>query len=133
MSKIKTGSNAQFTSAGKGLTMIGEHCYSFSGSVDVDGNETELLNFNTGKDYIIAKIQFGLKHDTSDNLVFGVKINGLLVAGYAITGGIADAQLSNYMPILIPPLSEVITTGQNSTDSSVIPIMCWLTGRVYDG
>jgi len=131
MAKTRIGSNAQFTGTGKGLTMIGEHCYSFSGSVDVDDNETELLNFNTGKDYIIAKVQYGLKHDTTNNLIFGITINGLLVTGYAITGGVGDSQLSNYISILIPPLSEVISHAQNASSSSTIPIMCWLNGKIY--
>ena len=35
MSRTKTGSNAQFTSAGKGLNSIGKHSYAYSGKVVV--------------------------------------------------------------------------------------------------
>jgi hypothetical protein len=129
MSKTKIGSNAQFTGSGKGIQYIGNHVYGYSGEVLCNDNLTTLLDLTTSKDYILAKFQFGVKHDTNANLSFQIKFNGIMVAGYMITGGVTDAQMSNYIPLIIPPLTHVETLGQNTYDSTNIPITSVLVGE----
>ena len=58
MSKSKTGSNAQFTSAGKGLTVIGDHCYAYSGDIEATTASQTALEFATGKGYILGEFTF---------------------------------------------------------------------------
>ena len=66
MSKTKTGTNAQFTSAGKGLTVIGNHCYAYSGDVPIaQGATVTFFDFTTGKNYIKGLIQVGRNVKTS--------------------------------------------------------------------
>jgi len=120
-------------STGLTLNYIGSHCYAFSGDVNTSGssNPIAILDFTTGSHYINAKIMFGLNHDTTDNLGFRVVMNGENSAGYEITGGVGDAQASNWIPFLIPPYSHIQCTIQNDTDSSAVPVHCHLVGRVY--
>lgn len=128
---VAGGSNPSGT--GTGLSYIGDHAYAYSGDVNTSGasNPVSVLDFTTGSQYILAKIMFGLNHDTTDNLGFKVLLNGEVSAGYEITGGVGDAQSSNYIPFLIPPHSHIQCTIQNDTDSSVVPVHCHIVGRVY--
>ena len=118
---------------GLGLTYVGNHAYAMSGDVNTSGasNPLAILDFRTESSYIIAKIMFGLNHDTTKELGFKVFMNGQVVAGYEITGGVGDAQASNYIPLLIPPYSHIECTIQNDVDSAAIPVHCHLVGRVY--
>jgi len=121
------------TGTGSSLNYIGDHCYAISGDVNTTGSSTALaiLDFTTGAQYIDAKIMFGLNHDTGDNLGFKVLLNGEVAAGYEITGGVGDAQASNYIPFLIPPFSHIQCTIQNDSSSTGRPIHCHIVGRVY--
>ena len=54
---VKLGSNAIFTGTQKGLTVIGKHCYAYSGILNVDA-EITFLEFSTKRN--ILKVKFKL-------------------------------------------------------------------------
>ena len=132
MSKTKQGSNAQFTSAGRGLTVIGNHCYAYSGDVAVSGSSTTMLEFTTGKQYIIAKIeQHGLFAQIGQNQIsIEVTINGVSVLHTFWEAQLDSTYFDSPTELLIPPLSSVVVyTTQASGSDKVMQIT--LTGRVY--
>ena len=132
MSKTKAGSNSQFTSAGKGLTVIGEHCYAFSGMTDVDNTETDLLLFQSPKQYIEGKLNITNSGNLSfdEDFYFKVYFNGIIV--YAVL--LEQAKVLNtspYIPLLIPPLTEVKITADNVSDTDTRSMSCQIIGKVY--
>ena len=129
------GSNAAFSGPQKGLTTIGSHCYAYSGAIANDGgNETTLLEFNTGKGYINGTIQTGISHtgDHSDTFRFRVYFNGQVV--YDFLGDGAQFYVDPHIPInvIIPPLTKVKITGDNVASSATKLIEAIVIGRVYE-
>ena len=130
MSKTKKGSNAQFTGAGKGLTIMGNHCYGYSGQIGADNNEKDMLAFTTGKGYIKCKIQFTSDAGTSDDLRFRVYINEVQLTGQQFT----DTRQNTFVVlenVMIPPLSYVRITAFNSSSANARDCYAHLGGEVY--
>jgi hypothetical protein len=126
------GYGPQFTaSTGLTLNYIGQHVFAYSGEIAVNNNETNLLDFQSGKDYIVCKIQFNAAHGAGDDYVFKVYFNGLVVQRYlyaeTVDRGVPDQPLY----LIIPPLTEVKCTAQNVTDTSANGQIVALTGRIY--
>ena len=90
-----------------------------------------LLEFTTGSGYINATIQFTVGEDTTDNLVFEIEFNDIIVAG--VLSELAQAgQPSNLINLVIPPFTKVKTTGTNFTGAQTErKSYCILTGIVY--
>ena len=126
------GYGPQFTaSTGLTLNYIGKHVFAYSGEVEVNNNETNLLDFQSGKDYIVCKIQFCAAHSGSDDYFFRVYFNGLVVQKYlyaeTVDRGVPDQPLY----LIIPPLTEVKCSAQNITDTSSNAQIVALTGRIH--
>lgn len=130
MAKTRIGSNAIFTGPQKGLTTIGEHCYAYSGIISVADSETDLLNFNTGKEYIRSTVRFCYGVSSSDNFLYKIKFNGQIVMSDA-SAGTTQAHWNPEYEILIPPLTEVIMTAINQSSDSSYPQSVVLAGKVY--
>lgn len=131
MSKTKTGSNAQFTSAGKGLTVIGEHCYAYSGLVEVDNNEKECLLFQTGKEYVVGDAQICyFQSNETDNIKFMITFNNIEVQTVQITDATAYTPYEK-IRLIIPPLTLVKITALNISGAGTRDVGVSLTGRVY--
>ena len=134
MAKPRLGSNAIFSGAQKGLTILSDRCYGYTGVVTV-GNETvECLRFATGKGVIVAKVY--LAYDVND-FTAGEKIGyEMLFNGQMLINSVYGANLrptgnSYVMDFIIPPLTEVRFNFVN-TDASGVPMSMVLSGRVYD-
>jgi len=133
MSKTKTGANAQFTSAGKGLTVIGKHCYGYSGLVEVEGSEKECLLFQTGKEYIVGDAQICyFQTGETDNIKFMISFNNIEVQTVQITDSTAYTPYEK-IKLIIPPLTLVKITGKNVSSGGTRDIGVSFTGRVYSG
>jgi hypothetical protein len=131
MAKERIGSNAIFTGPQLGLTVIQSHCYAFSGVIDVNDSETDLLNFHTGKQYIRATVRFCYGVSSSDNYLYKIKYNGQIVMSDA-SAGTTQAHWNPEYEILIPPLTEVIMTAINQTGDYLKPQSVVLVGKVYE-
>ena len=133
MSKTKTGSNANFISAGKGLTVIGNHCYAYSGELDANDNETIYLLFQTGKDLIKGYVQFNSTNELSQEFRYRVYFNGIEIQSYLAGNNAPDyrARPDALIPLIIPPLTEVKCTVINLDDSVSGSQICSFTGKVY--
>ena len=131
MSRTKTGSNATFTGPQEGLTIIGDHCYGYSGLHNVNDTELALLKFDTGTEYIRAIIQFnGGAAGGGDNYAYRVKLNSQIVQEYVTNNNTDDAP-NQKLNLIIPPHTSVECTAQNATDASNNEQIVSISGKVY--
>jgi len=133
MAREKLGSNAQFVAPNKGLSVIGDHVYAFSGSVGVTGTSayTTLLAFSTAaKGYIIAKVALGSKAGHGDDMSFRYSINGnIIYTGYE---ALVSMPTQQYLNILFPPASNVEIEARNDGSSTERLVECVIVGRIYE-
>jgi len=115
MAKVKLGSNAAFSSVGKGLVTIGRHCYAYSGKYGASVTRQTMLFFSSGKGYIIGELQLNACQD-DDNVDVGsptlaeIFFNGIsvsLIKAEAQSGSGTDMPTSQTQKLLIPPLTTV--------------------------
>lgn len=130
MSKTKTGSNAQFTGAGKGLTVVNNRCYAYSGSITSTDSTTPItfLNYTTGK--TVQRHVFQMYDETilTHQRIIQIKINGvkILQSNYDSTDSAFHTQ--EYI-VMIPPLSDVEVLANINGGNYAMYIT--MTGEVY--
>jgi len=108
--------NAIFTGTQKGLTIVGDLCYAYSGAVSFDENETTLLEFNTGKNTVRVHVMPYREDTDSLDSKHRLYLNNILVWGTAMSSGGSLAQ--EYNRVILPPLSLVKITIQNVSNTS---------------
>ena len=131
--------SASIASTGLGIRYIGsgefQHAYAYSGDVTVADTETTCLNFITGSGYWIAKWEMHYTDNgpspiiTVDDMAFWLYLNNNIILILNASSS-ADAKQPD-MEILIPPLTEVKVSAQNTTDASDHSVFATLVGRVY--
>jgi len=126
--------SASIASTGKGLRLVANYAYAYSGLVDVDNNETTLLDFNSGSGIIAGKFQFFYASSATHAYRYIVYFNNLEVINYRVFGSTdsnGEHQLPSSIPIVIPPLTIVKATAENIGDTSSNNQIGNLVGRVY--
>jgi len=124
---------ATFLGPQLGLTIVGDHCLAYSGSVNVeDGTSADItmLDFRTGKYYALVDIVWTNSGISTDAFFEEVQLNGV-----AVYLNHYDASPDKFekqpVPFLIPPLTHVkVLYGSGS--SSAVASTVVLTGRVYE-
>jgi len=124
------GSNP--SGVGTTLNYLRDHAYGYSGSVDVDNNETTMLRFATGSLYIVGSWTYQGFEPTGDDYKFLVKLDEqdvscIIFPGISNVTGIVQDNIN----ILIPPYTEVKFTAQNITDTDANLVGVTFSGRVY--
>ena len=132
MPKVEIGSNAQFTSAGEGLTVIGKHAYAYSGAVaqaSASGEVTK-LDFNTGKEYIVSKVEGYYGDLSTDWFKMYVYFNDILILQWATNhNASAFSEDMNPIHLIIPPLTRVKISTHVGSDADYTAVT--LVGEVY--
>jgi len=123
---------ATFVGPNQGLSIIGTHAYGYSGIQTVTDTEQNLLDFHSGKEYISCKIQFNGIHGSPDDYVYKVYLNGNEVASYLVGAALDRAKPDIPLWIIIPPLTHVQCSAQNTSSSSGEYQAVALTGRIYN-
>ena len=125
-----------FLAPNQGLSMIGDHAYAYN-NLPATADDTAVLDFTTGKEYIIGWIQFNGYIKPSQT---GVGTEGtctMTFNGQTVLSLKTDTELETSAPhsenqyILIPPLTRVIVTcraGQANVEQFAT---VGFTGRVY--
>ena len=132
MRKTKTGSNAQYTSAGKGLTVIGNHAYAYSGAVAHTSAEGEItkLDFTTGKYYIAVKLAGYYGDLSNDWWKLNVFFNEIRILQWATNHNSSPySEDSDTINLIIPPLTNVRVSFQVGSDADYTAVT--LVGKVY--
>ena len=125
--------NASVAATGLGIRYVGNWIYGYSGAVDADDSETDLINANSGSGIIVAEVMFRYAGTSpeGDNYVYRIRLNGEMVLSYLVDQTLENYAARHLAPIIIPPLTEVRLTAQNATDGSTHSQAALLTGRVY--
>ena len=136
MAKTRIGSNAIFTGPQKGLSIVGEHCYAYSGEIGSNPSAITALEFTTGKGYTIFEAYFTgpLKFsdpNTGREANWQVSLNGIVVANIHTDTTEADITAQGELKFLVPPLTQVkIEVDANDTEANYTSCVV-LTGRIY--
>jgi len=122
---------ATFLAPSKGLSVLGEHCYAYSGELAVGTTPVTFLEFTTGTYYIVGQLYSTKNNDDGDDMQLLVYLNGSIIIGsideYSQSEGSRDP-----IPIVIPPRTIVKITLDDLTGDNARPMFVILTGRVYD-
>tara|TARA_Y100000310_G_scaffold231650_1_gene234241 strand:- start:49 stop:462 length:414 start_codon:yes stop_codon:yes gene_type:complete len=130
-------SNYLFAGPGIGLQYIGEHCYGYSGTINVTAETVTGLNFTTGSGYILGSFYYQL--DTTNltagqEVGYSVAMNGEQIAiakgGEPAGSGLNTVSTPYELSVIIPPFSLVVVS-LISTDPEAIPMGITFTGRAY--
>jgi len=122
------GSNPSGT--GTSLNYIGDHAYALSGKIAVDNNETTLLQFSTGNQYIVATVTFAYASNSSDDFRYMISVDSQIVDEYHVNGG-GNAPDRNSRSILLPPFAVIKMSSQAVGHSTARDQTCMVVGRVY--
>jgi len=124
---------ATFLAPNKGLSIVGNHAYAYSGEVSVANTEINLLDFVSGKDYITAKVQLGSNAGENEDYVFKIYFNGTVVFSTLFNNqGAQYVDVANSIPVIIPPLTNVQMSLDNIADTDTRVWTVHMVGRVYD-
>ena len=119
---------------GTGLNYIGNHCYAYSGSIAITGQVQTMLNFTTGSDYNVVKIQTGITQGgggaQSDDIETVIQLNGEVVMARMLSHNNESGALEA-IDLLIAPFTTVLITCDNIQGSTSTPTQVTITGRSY--
>jgi len=136
MAKAKYGSNDQFSAVG-GLSVIGDHCYGYTGLYAANTTPVSALNFQTGAFYVVGSVQLNAAVDDdnaslSNACTLLIKFNGISVG--LLRAGADDAfnqDDSVSMNIVIPPLTTVEVSIDSTGTQADRYLSGVIVGRVY--
>jgi len=136
MAKVQTGSNATFLSGNKGLSLIGDRAYAYSGNILTVASLafTELLSFTTGNHYIIGDlVSYGatdkLNPSQGAHSLTQILLNDISVGLVKLESGKEGMQAYASVPLLIPPNTKVVIS--LSAESANWYSSASFVGRVY--
>lgn len=126
-------SSSNPSGTGSSINYVGNHAYAHSGLVETANQSVEvpMLKFSTGNAYIDSKIVLQHAENTTDDINFSVLFNGEIIIQHTAARVDLSVIASNYLPILIPPFTEVtiqVTNNGGDTPRSTYAI---LRGDVY--
>jgi len=131
------------TTTGRGIAVTGpkliytedgNHCYAYSGSIEVEDGTTAditMMDFiSSPSTYIIAKVVWSNAGISTDAFFEEIRLNGIPVFLNYYDAG-PDKFTKQPIPILIPPYTRVeILYGSGS--STAVNSTAMLTGKVYN-
>jgi len=107
------------TVTGEGLQFTDDNlqCYAYSGSVTIAAAESTIIDFETNSSYINAIVTPFYVDNSSNDLIWQAKINGLTIAAFILPAG--NAYPGDFMNIIIPPNSRFTVHAQNLSAGSI--------------
>lgn len=86
--------------------------YAYSGEVDVDNNNTILLEFNTNSEYLNASIQIYNTSGSGDDIRYTIEFDNIVVMSQYINNA-NDLPRNNPYIMAIPPFTNVKIRADN--------------------
>ena len=129
--------SASIASTGTGIRYIGEHCYAYSGLIQINTSLTECLNFTLGSGYVISDLTLcgAAKHDggtnTGANTVYEIYFNDVRFLLIKVESIQEDMPAMETIPLLIPPFTQVKIAFRCDVSTANLFNSVALTGRVY--
>ena len=118
-----------FTGVAQGISYVGDHAYAYSGSVDVDDNETVLINFTIGRHYLVAQFQPGNNFTGGTDSQFKIYIDDALILSTHVASSSTGTPFEE-LEFIVPPFSRIKITGRNASDSGTIGVLGSVTAEV---
>ena len=139
MAKTRIGANAIFSGPQLGLSIIGSHCYAFSGDVVASTSQQTVLNFATGTGYIVATLTMTapIKY-TSGSITNGqtrgyqLDFNNQTVGMFKLESQQENMPTMVEAQILIPPFTAVVLTCIDNNSDALYSGTANITGRVHN-
>jgi len=104
----------------------------FSGVLDIDNTETNMLLFRTGNFYFVGTIQFNYAERNGEAFMYRFYLNDTVAQAFVdASGSNADPTPTNFINIIIPPYTQVKATAQNIVDTASRDQVCSIAGRIY--
>jgi len=130
MAKVKLGSNATFTGPQKGLSIVSDWCYAYSGEQSVAAGLVTVLEFQTGKRVTVLKYLPIYFTNNSEDFIYSVLLNGNVILANILNDH--DNQPFTSEQIVVPPNTLVQVTIIASGHSATRTVGALMTGRIYD-
>jgi hypothetical protein len=124
MGSFSTGNNLNYITDGKIKTV-----YGYSDAVGVTNAGHVIWTFNTGQDYIIAKLQIYNDSGSNDNIQYFVYFDGIQIAGWHLSGFDYSAVIYGPVDLVIPPNTAVRIDADNLGSTSPRQHWCKLIGE----
>ena len=126
---------ATFLGPNPGLVIAGEHCYAYN-TAPASEAASNILEFTTGKQYIVGTIQLNANVKASDPATgvistLAVSFNGTTIFVLKATSSDALTPATASCDVLIPPLTTVVASIDTNANSATYIGSAVLVGRVY--
>ena len=126
---------ATFLAPNKGLSIVGTHCYAYSGVVASAGSQsaatTSTLLFTSGKYYAKVKLSFSNDNiQTTANSYYLIKFNDQIVYKAEQENNMDTVTNPIVIHMIIPPLTKMETLVGTNADAHDFTTL--IAGRVYD-
>ena len=113
------------------FTNDNKHAYAFSGIVDVNNTETQLLLLNTQSEYLLTELQVLQGTTSNEDFLYKVFFNNVIVAQWHCLQ-VTDKEINmpNIYNFIIPPFTLVKVTAQNTSSATTRNHSATLTAKV---
>ena len=116
------------------INFIGDCCFSYSGSVNVNNTDTVLLKFNSGPNFLKVNLVLSSQSSSNDDFWVRVRLNGTNVF-FNYFNNTFQTYPYGFAPIpfTIPPFTEFEVAMNNTSSSSPRAWYAQIDGKVYSG
>lgn len=124
---------ATFLGPNKGLSIVGDHCYAFTGVIETTTSFQTFLDFQSpAKRYIEAHLDVIWGEFSGDSIEWNLLMNGV-----EVIDSLNSHTSSYYFPIthshfIIPPSTRVVWRIINNSSSNTRNVSAVLRGTVYN-
>jgi len=128
---------APFLGPNKGLSVVGEHAYAYSGTFQSVNAEQTMLLFTTGEYYTVGTFTFNAPvriafATVGGAAVYQISFNGQVVALGRVDSAGDPAAQNQLQDVIIPPLTTVEFIVLCAEDTATELITSTFAGRIYD-
>tara|TARA_Y100001973_G_scaffold4106_1_gene5998 strand:- start:98 stop:505 length:408 start_codon:yes stop_codon:yes gene_type:complete len=124
-------SGSTVTSNALQFTNDNKNAYAYSGIIEVDNTETQLLLLNTQSEYLMAQLQILQGTDSNENFIYKVFFNDIIIAQWhCLQVTTLDINMPNSYELIIPPFTIVKVTALNRSSASLRDHSATLTAKV---
>jgi len=90
------------------FTPDNKHCYAYSGKIQIQTSNTDILNFQTNTEYILAKFNMSSTGGSGNNIDITISFNDIAVIELECSNDFqTNIGFGQYLELIIPPFTEV--------------------------
>jgi len=124
-----------FTGSQKGLSIVKDRCYAYSGLYAANTTAVEVLNFHSGKEILVIRLYVNGTVESGSGsgeiTTCSISLNGDEVSRLKVETGAEQMPTTVFNDMVIPPLTNVTVTLDMSGTNSGRKASVVIVGRVY--